>query len=310
MTMNLEAPHWERELVNLALEGFEHDRAQSSGELEHGYALAEKMTRLNSTSFYLASGLLPYTKRRAVRVLYAFCRFTDDIVDESAVKVDEKLALWRARALAPLPPADDMLLQAWYDVRERHRIPVTYVRHLLDGIALDLTQKRYGTFEELARYCYGVASTVGLMAMHIIGYRDRSALPYAVKLGVALQLTNILRDVGEDFLQGRIYLPQEDLRRFGYGEADLANGVIDDRFRALMDFEIARARQLYAEAWDGIQLLSPDGRLAIAAAAELYRAILDKIVRNDYDVFNRRAHLSAVEKLVRLPRLLWQVQRM
>ncbi len=310
MTINLEIPRWEHELLSLALEGFESDRAQSPGELERGYVLAEEITRLNSKSFYLASGLLPQAKRRAARVLYAFCRLTDDLVDKGTGPVEKNLAAWRTRTLAPRPPEEDSLLCAWHDVRERHRIPVTYVRHLLDGIARDLTQKRYATFDELARYCYGVASTVGLMAMHIVGYRDRSALPYAVKLGVALQLTNILRDVGEDFSQGRIYLPQEDLRRFGYGEEDLAQGVIDARFRALMDFEIARTRQLYTEAWPGIRLLSPDGRLAIAAAADLYRAILDKIVRNGYDVFNRRAHLSAGEKLAHLLRLWWDVQRM
>lgn len=308
MTMNLEVPRWEHELVRLALEGVENERFHSTHDLERGYALAERVTRLNSKSFYLASALLPHIKRRSVRVLYAFCRFTDDIVDEKGDSAAEHLAAWRARALASQSASDD-LLQAWHDVCVRHRIPTTYVRHLLDGISLDLSQTRYETFDELARYCYGVASTVGLMAMHIIGFRDRSALPYAVKLGVALQLTNILRDVGEDFLQGRVYLPQEDLRRFEYNEDELARGLVDRRFRALMDFEIARTRRLYAEAWGGIRLLSRDGRLAIAAAADFYRAILDRIERNNYDVFNHRAHLNAAEKLVRLPKLWWNVQR-
>jgi phytoene synthase len=310
MTMNLHASHWEDELIRLAQEGIENERIHSSGDLDRGYAHAEEVTRRSSKSFYLASALLPYAKRRAARVLYAFCRFTDDLVDESSADATEQLAAWRARALAPQPASEDILLQAWYDVRLRHRIPPTYVRHLLDGIALDLTWKRYETFDELARYCYGVASTVGLMAMHIIGFQDRSALPYAVKLGVALQLTNILRDVGKDLSQERIYLPQEDLRRFSYGEDDLAHGVIDARFRALMNFEIARTRKLYAEAWDGIRLLSPDGRLAIAAAADLYRAILRKIEQADYDVFHQRAHVGTAEKLARLPRLWWATQRM
>lgn len=310
MTMNVQVPRWEDELVRLALEGIESERNHSLRDLERGYAQAETVTRLNSKSFYLASALLPFGKRRAARVLYAFCRFTDDIVDEARDDAAERFAAWRARALAQHPATDDLLLQAWHDVRVRHRIPVTYVRHLLDGIALDLTRTRYETFDELAHYCYGVASTVGLMAMHIIGFQDRRALPYAVKLGVALQLTNLLRDVGEDFVQGRIYLPQEDLRRFQYGENDLAQGVIDSRFRALMDFEIARTRKLYAEAWDGIRLLSRDGRWAIAAAADLYRAILEKIQANGYDVFHQRAHLSAAEKIARLPRLWWNVNRM
>jgi len=298
---------WEQELLHLALEGSEHETMpHPSPVAEQGYVLAEQVTRENSKSFYLASGLLPETKRRAVRVLYAFCRVTDDLVDKGHGN-GAHLAEWRARALAT-PPADDMLLNAWYGVRAHYRIPSVYVRQLIDGIGLDLTQKRYATFNGLAKYCYGVASTVGLMAMHIIGYRDRAAIPYAVKLGVALQLTNILRDIGEDFQQGRVYLPQEDLQRFGYTEHDLARGVIDERFQNLMDFEITRAKKLYAEAWDGIRLLSPDGRLAIAAAADLYRGILEKIVANQYDVFHRRAHLSAVEKLARLPKLWWQVR--
>lgn len=325
---------WEQELLRLALvvhpvDGdephngpthLEYGAGRHSGYLafahgvghglNDGYTLAERITRENSKSFYTASGLLPQTKRRAVRVLYAFCRVSDDLVDRMPGDAGRNLSDWRERILAAHPPADDLLLGAWYGVRARYRIPTTYVRQLIDGIGLDLTRKRYETFDELSRYCYGVASTVGLMAMHIIGYRDRAAIPYAVKLGVALQLTNILRDIGEDFRQGRVYLPQEDLARFDYTEDDLAAGVIDERFRRLIDFEIVRAKKLYVEAWDGIKLLSPDGRLAIAAAAELYRGILDKIILNQYDVFQKRAHLSKAEKLRRLPGLWWNVRKM
>lgn len=329
-------PAWEQELLRLAqvvhpLESDDAPRGTNYHDTRAGWVfretdlvsqrmqglnLAERVTRANSKSFYLASGLLPQPKRRAVRVLYAFCRVTDDLVDKpsngnerQALRVCE-LEQWRAHALAPHPPADDVLLNAWHGVRAQYHIPATYVRQLIDGIALDLTQTRYETFEELSKYCYGVASTVGLMAMHIIGYRDRAAVPYAVKLGVALQLTNILRDIGEDFRQGRIYLPQEDLARFNYTELDLANGVIDQRFKRLIDFEIARAKGLYAEAWAGIKMLSPDGRFAIAAAADLYRGILDRIVANGYDVFEQRAHLTATEKLARLPALGWNVRKM
>lgn len=311
---------WEQELLTLALDIGDNDTMQHSSPVtEQGYVLAERVTRENSKSFYLASGLLPHAKCRAVRVLYAFCRVTDDLVDKAASHDTNApalhLAAWRARALAPHPPAEDVLLNAWNGVRAQYHIPSTYVRQLIDGIGSDLTTKRYATFEDLAKYCYGVASTVGLMAMHIIGNDDRrdgyiASVPYAVKLGVALQLTNILRDLGEDFRQGRVYLPQEDLERFGYTEDDLARATIDWRFRALIDFQIARAKKLYVEAWDGIKMLSPDGRLAIAAAADLYRGILDKIVANQYDVFHRRAHLGTVEKLARLPRLWWNVRAM
>jgi phytoene synthase len=142
--------------------------------------------------------------------------------------------------------------------------------------------------------------------MHIIGFAGSAAIPYAIKLGVALQLTNILRDVGEDWQAGRVYLPQEELAAFALTEADLAAGQVDARWRAFMQFQIERNRRLYAEAWPGIALLNRDGRFAIAAAAGLYQAILDDIEAHDYDVFNRRAQVSKWGKLSRLPGLWWQ----
>jgi 15-cis-phytoene synthase len=183
-------------------------------------------------------------------------------------------------------------------------VPARYVEQLLDGVGRDLAQQRYQTFDELAGYAYGVASTVGLMSMHIIGYAGPQAIPYAVKLGVALQLTNILRDVGEDRRAGRLYLPAEELAAFGLTEADLAAGRVDERWRRFMRYQIRRNRRLYAEAWPGIALLNRDGRLAIRAAADLYRAILADIEAHDYDVFSRRAHVSAWGKLRRLAAIL------
>jgi len=157
----------------------------------------------------------------------------------------------------------------------------------------------------LTEYAYGVASTVGLMSMRIVGYRSAAAIPYAIKLGVALQLTNILRDVGEDWRAGRVYLPVEELAAFSLAEADLSRGQVDDRWRAFMRFQIERNRRLYAEAWPGIELLNKDGRFAIAAAGELYRRILDDIEAHDYDVFTRRAHVSTLRKLLGLLNLWW-----
>jgi phytoene synthase len=150
-----------------------------------------------------------------------------------------------------------------------------------------------------------VAATVGLMSMHIIGFASSGAIPYAIRLGVALQLTNILRDVAEDWRAGRLYLPAEELAAYGLTEADVAAAQVDGRWRAFMRFQIARNRRLYAEATPGIGLLNPDGRLAVAAAATLYRAILDDIEAHDYDVFSRRAHVSAWGKLRQLPALWW-----
>lgn len=274
--------------------------------LAKAYLYCRDLTAQHSRSFYLASALLPAGKRQAVRALYAFCRVSDDIIDEAAGNSEAELKRWRQRVLVPHPAGEDLVALAWADTRLRHGIPQLYAEQLIDGVARDLSQVRYDTFNDLATYAYGVASTVGLMSMHIIGFTGPEAIPYAIKLGVALQLTNILRDVGEDWRAGRVYLPGEELADFGLSEADLVAGVVDDRWRAFMRFQIERNRHLYAEAWPGIAMLNPDGRLAIAAAAEFYQAILEDIERNDYDVFHRRAHLSGWGKVSRLPGLWWR----
>jgi phytoene synthase len=197
---------------------------------------------------------------------------------------------------------------AWADTRARYEIPQGYGDQLLAGVSRDLVQTRYQTFDDLVTYAYGVASTVGLMSMHIIGFSNADAVAYAIKLGVALQITNILRDVAEDWQRGRVYLPQEELALFGLTEDDLDKGRVDNRWRRFMRFQIERNRQLYEEAWPGIALLNKDGRFAIAAAAELYRAILDDIEAHDYDVFSRRAHVSKWGKLRMLPGIWWRSQ--
>ncbi|HET7089854.1 MAG TPA: squalene/phytoene synthase family protein [Anaerolineae bacterium] len=311
MITTLPSPTWERALLSLAYERRSTEAAVPKPVaerklLERAYARCESITAAHSRSFYLASGLLPADKRRAVRALYAFCRVSDDIVDCPGGDAAATLAAWRQHALAAEPPASDLVALAWADTRLRYRIPIRYVEQFLDGVARDVRQKRYRTFEELAEYAYGVASTVGLMSMHIIGFAGREALPYAIKLGVALQLTNILRDVGEDWRAGRLYLPAEELARFGLAESDVAAGRVDDRWREFMRYQIERNRRLYAEAWPGIKLLHPDGRFAIATAGELYRAILADIEAHDYDVFTRRAHVSGPRKLLNLPGIWWR----
>jgi phytoene synthase len=268
--------------------------------LRRAYAHCKAVSAQHSRSFHLASGLLPPDKRRAVRALYAFCRTSDDIVDRPGGDPDAALMAWRHRVLEAHPCEDDMVAVAWADTLARYHIPHRYVEQLISGVARDLRQKRYETFEDLAAYAYGVASTVGLMSMHITGFSGPEAIPYAIKLGVALQITNILRDVGEDFRDGRVYLPREELRAYSLSEHDLAIGRVDDRWRAFMRFQIERNRRLYTEAWPGIALLDADGRFAIAAAATLYHAILDDIEAHDYDVFTRRAHVDALGKVRRL----------
>lgn len=300
---------WERSLLSLAYEaGRPTSNATSRARAIHAspllaraYSYCDSITAAHSKTFHAATCLLPREKRNAIRALYAFCRVSDDIVDCPDGNVERSLAAWRRRALSSRPRQDDWIALAWTDTRLRYRIPTRYAEQLIEGVERDLKQTRYRTFEELAAYAYGVASTVGLMSMHIIGYSGAEAIPYAIKLGVALQLTNILRDVGEDWKARRIYLPQDELAAFGLGEGDIASGHVNERWRALMRFQIARNRRLYEEALPGVRMLNRDGRLAVAAAGELYRAILDDIEADDYDVFNRRAHVSTWGKLSKLP---------
>lgn len=307
----LQTHAWEPALLSQALEAWQSisiGAPQSLSDrvlLDRADAHCAVVTAHHSRSFYRASAFLPREKRRAVRALYAFCRVTDDIVDCPECDARHDLAEWRHIALSAEPPADNLVAVAWADARQRYGLPLRLAEQLIDGVARDLSQARYATFTELTEYAYGVASTVGLMSMRIIGYKNAAAIPYAIKLGVALQLTNILRDVGEDWRSGRVYLPADELARFDLTETDLARGRVDDRWRAFMQFQIERNRRLYAEAWPGIQLLNEDGRFAIVAAGDLYRRILDDIETHDYDVFTRRAHVSTPRKLLGLFHLWW-----
>jgi len=276
--------------------------------LNLAYAYCDSITSMHSRTFTTATSLLPPAKRRAMRALYAFCRLSDDIVDSSKSKEDAQgaLAAWRQKALAPIPPPDDLVAIAWADTQSRYQIPQRYAEQLIDGVGRDLCQQRYHTFEEVAAYAYGVASTVGLMSMHIIGFAGEQAIPYAIELGVALQFTNILRDIVQDWHAGRLYLPLDELASYGLTEADLDREQVDDRWRAFLRYQIKRNRCLYAEANPGIALLDKDGRFAVAAASELYRAILGDIEAHDYDVFNRQAYVSAWGKVRRLPGIWWR----
>jgi phytoene synthase len=290
-------------------------RLEHAIDLEDAYSFCADVTRVHSKSFYFSTRFLPGEQRRAIRAFYAFCRATDDMVDQPAAASAGafNLAQWRLASRLPRVAQKNAILAAWADTRDRYGVPQQYVEELIDGCEMDLRVNRYETFDDLYRYCYLVASTVGLVSMHIIGLQQTDtasaerATRAAIMLGVALQLTNILRDVGEDLARGRIYLPQEDLQRFHYTERDLHAGVIDERFRALMWFQISRAHALYERGWHGIAYLHHEGRLAVGAAISLYRCILDRIVQNGYNVFSRRAHLNTLAKLVRVPGIYLRV---
>lgn len=283
---------------------------------EEAYDTCDEITRQCSKSFYFSTAFLPEAKRRAIRAFYAFCRVTDDMVDVPTGSVAHELRDWRLAARLPARAQRNPVLRAWAETRERYGVPQKYAEELIDGCEMDLTINRYDTFDELKTYCYRVASTVGLISMHIIGINDddprlmEASIPAAVDLGIALQLTNILRDVGEDLSRGRIYLPGEDLRRFAYTENDLRAGLIDDRFRDLMRYEIDRAGRLYDQGWPGIASLKQEGRLAVGAAINLYRGILGRIEDNGFDVFSKRAHLNTFEKIRRMPGIYWRVRQL
>ena len=317
--MGVQVHSWEYQLLTLARQAFETQSAVTRVHVDPltlaaAYRHCEALTKHHSKTFYLASGLLPDEKQRAVRALYGFCRITDNIVDMGdGEQPQQALEVWRRVVMLPQPPPDEPVALAWADAQLRFNIPAGYPRQLIDGVGQDFTKNRYASFDELAAYAYGVASTVGLMAMHIIGFDSNEAIPYAVKLGVALQLTNILRDVREDWQNGRLYLPLDELADFGLSEADIARGVrtgcYDERWRRFMRYQIERTRTLYRDSLPGIGLLNIDGRFAIAAAARLYEAIFDVIEANDYDVFSERASVSALGKLRRLPNIWWQAVR-
>ena len=285
--------------------------------LDAAYELCRQITAEYSKTFYLGTLLMPPEKRRAIWAIYVWCRRTDELVDgpRSEQTTNATLDDWEQQleslfAGHPIADADVALV----DSLERFPIGIQPFRDMIAGQRMDLYRSRYETFEDLHLYCYRVAGTVGLMTMPVMGVDTSNETapwakiqglkrpePKAVALGIANQLTNILRDVGEDARRGRIYLPLEDLERFKYSEKDLLNGVVDERWRNLMRFQIARARQFFADAEHGVSLLSPDARFPVWAALMLYRGILEVIEKNQYDVFTQRAYVPSWRKMLYLP---------
>jgi len=255
--------------------------------------------REHGRTFFFASHFLPPERRRAMHAAYAYCRIADDIVDRapSVAAAARAVDAWEAELAAPAHP----VAVAFAEVRERYGVPSAPVRDLLAGVRMDLAPRRYADWDDLRSYCYRVAGTVGLIAAPILGCRDPEALPRAVDLGIAMQLTNILRDVGEDARMGRLYLPLTDLAAFGCDPEALLAGRPSGRFPDLMAFEIERARALYESARAGIPALLPAAQLAIVASAHLYGKILQRIEEQGYDVFAARAHVPTQGKLRAMP---------
>jgi phytoene synthase len=302
----------------------------SDSALAAAYKSARAICQQHAKSFYFASFFLPKRKRNAAYSVYAFCRMIDDAIDQKDESTDNascgcggldtRLTMFHDRldeiyaGSLELPNPEfrsetQHALFAFSRTVRRFEIPKEYFLELAEGCRMDLTTRRYATWASLQKYCYRVAGVVGLMMCSIFGVKNSGAREYAIAMGNAMQLTNILRDLREDWQRGRIYLPLEDMARFGYSESDLSRSVTNDAFRRLMKFEVARARSLYREASKGLCWLADDGsRLTASAMAVVYSGILDAIERQNYDVFRRRAHLTTGQKLRRLP-ASWRLAR-
>lgn len=283
-------------------------RTSAEPDLDAAYAASKALNAHHGKTYYFSTLFFPPEVRRSVHALYGFVRYPDEIVDNPAPGTNPAalLAEYRQATLDAMRTGGSELpvLHAFADMARRHALPSEYATAFLDAMAMDLTRTRYETFDELKTYTYGSASVVGLMMCCVVGISDPSALAPAHDLGLAMQLTNFWRDIGEDWrTRGRIYLPLEDMERFGYTEAMLANGVMNDQFLELMRFEITRARSFYAASDLGIPSITPSCQLPVKLAHVLYSRILDKIEANDYDVFTRRARTSGLEKAAEFARL-------
>ena len=279
--------------------------AESTADSAAAFAAARAICARHARTFYFASVFLPKPKRDAAYAVYAFCRLLDDAADTGGdlFVYDRALDAAYAGTTADVGDAQARLaLAAFAHTVRRYDIPKRHFDDLAAGCRMDLTVTRYATWDALRVYCYHVAGVVGLVMCRIFGLADPAAERQAVVMGEAMQLTNILRDVGEDRTLGRVYLPAEDLARFGYAESDLMAGVVNDPFRQLMRFEVDRARSLYRDGAAGLAALADDGsRFTAAAMGVIYAGILGAIERQRYDVFARRARLSTAQKLLRLP---------
>ncbi len=253
------------------------------------------------SNFYYSFLMLPKPKREAIETIYAFCRYTDDIVDEQSNQRERtaRLKQWTKELHLSLRGASRyQILNKLSTVIQRFDIPLNHFYDLIKGMEMDLTKKRYKSFEELLEYCYKAASTVGLICAEVFGYSNEKTKQYAINLGIALQLTNILRDLKADAKRGRIYLPLEDLRRFRYTQQELLNGEYNDRFIQLMKFECDRAREYFRKAKS--YLAEEDKPLFTAARTmgNIYYLLLRRIEKANYDVFSSRIRLSPPLKML------------
>lgn len=289
-------------------------------QLKPAYAHCRSITRFYAKTFYMATRFLPNEKQRSIFAIYGLCRYLDNLVDDTMdlidmehfdiSEVDEKLDTFKRNLIGVYEgrESQDPILTAFSDTLRKYHIPIELPFELMDGVRSDLEKNRYNNFMELYDYSYKVASVVGLMTSRVFGYSDVSALEYAVDLGIAMQLTNILRDIGEDLDRDRIYLPKNELEMFGLSESDLFERKKSPEFIELMKFQINRARDYYNKSDIGIKMLTKDSRFPVYLARYNYGRILDKIEENDYNVFSERAYLNKMEKFAIIPKILMEMR--
>lgn len=276
------------------------------------YRYCARLTRSRAKNFYYTFWFLPPERRQSIFAVYAFSRRADDTVDSveegQCDEAEARKGLAFLRSLLSESPPDDPLTPALQDTIRRFRIPLEPFEELLVGMEMDLDHKEYETFDELYQYCYRAASVVGLISIEIFGHDGPATHEPAVKLGIAMQLTNIIRDVAEDLQRGRRYVPAEDFRRFGYDLEELKEGVVDDRFRAVIRHQVQRAREYFKESAPLFPRVLPESRYCPVLLMRFYSRILDHVERRDYDVLRYRPSLTLMEKL-RLAFALWRESR-
>ncbi len=277
--------------------------------VRRAYAECRAITKASSTNFYYGFLTLPPAKRQSIYAAYAFCRLCDDIVDDperrpTAAKQLDDVRKRLSDAYDGRP--DGPIWVALSHSREQYGIPMAPFADVIDGCEMDLTKSTYETFGEVTQYCRRVASAVGLIVIHICGYENDRAVEYAIDLGIAMQLTNILRDVEEDAQAGRVYLPREELERFGYSTDELMAGTVNEPFRNLMRFQVERARRYFESGSRLFPLMDRRSRACPRTMASVYRGLLDRIEASGYDVFSGKIELSPASKAVLAARLWLQ----
>ncbi|ARM30668.1 phytoene/squalene synthase family protein [Prosthecochloris sp. HL-130-GSB] len=288
--------------------------------LDNAYEYCRQVAKHHAKTFYLATLFLPVRQRNPIFAMYALLRTVDDVVDTAEDKLTNgtlsrtelagMMNSWKERLKECYKGHhhNDPIMMAWNDTLRNYHIPIELPLDLMDGVSMDIEFKPFETFDDLYVYCYKVASVVGLMCSEIFGYNDRKALDHAIELGIAMQLTNILRDIGEDVDRGRIYLPLEDLERFGYTREEFMNKTMNENFIELIRYQIERARNYYTSSGKGIPMLEKNSRFAVLVSSVNYSNILKSIEENGYDVFSRRAYRSFYQKIRTIP-YIWYKSR-